>query len=460
MLQTSEYRAGPYLRWLWRTGDFSRVSKRGSLKLTNYARLLLIGLVVGIFVELAAGVGLIVVGIVDNMAAYWELGISLMIAYPVIMPNLIVLPLEIGRLYIVEPKQKTKISRASAIFASHPGVKIAVAGSYGKTTMKEVLKTVLSEGKTVAATEANHNVAIEHAKFASRLKGDEQILIIEYGEGAPGDVKRFAANTHPTHGVITGLAPAHLNNYKTMAAVAEDIFSIASYLKAKNIYVNGDSDAVKPYLRDSYIVYGSKGVANWRAVNITVSTKGISFKLKRGHTVIDLNSKLIGRHQVGVLSLAAVLAMELGLTDEQIKAGIAKTAPFEHRMQPYELDGALVIDDTYNGNIDGIKAGTQLLSELKANRKIYVTPGLVEQGSQSEAVHKQMGELIAKAKPDIVVLMRNSVTDYILAGLKDGGYHGETRIETDPLGFYNNLSQFVAEGDLVLMQNDWPDNYA
>lgn len=129
-------------------------------------------------------------------------------------------------------------------------------------------------------------------------------------------------------------------------------------------------------------------------------------------------------------------------------------------MQPYQLGGAWIIDDTYNGNLEGLRAGTQLLAELPAQRKIYVTPGLVDQGAETERVHLAAGKLIAAAKPDIVVLMQNSVTDYIVLGLREAGYSGDLRIEEVPLDFYTNLNHFVAAGDLVLMQNDWTDNYA
>jgi UDP-N-acetylmuramoyl-tripeptide--D-alanyl-D-alanine ligase len=128
-------------------------------------------------------------------------------------------------------------------------------------------------------------------------------------------------------------------------------------------------------------------------------------------------------------------------------------------MQPYQLGDAWIIDDTYNGNIEGIRVGTELLKELPGKRKIYVTPGLVDQGAETEAVHEEMGRLIAESKPDMVVLMQHSVTPFIQKGLEAAEYKGEIRIEEDPLNFYNNLSLVVAAGDLVLMQNDWTDNY-
>src|SRR5665213_3582687 len=141
-----------------------------------------------------------------------------------------------GRELSTKPKEASLINESASIFANHPGIKIAVAGSYGKTTMKELLKTVLSEGLKVAATPANKNVSSSHAYFAAKLKGDEDILIIEYGEGAPGDVARFARITQPTHAIITGLAPAHLDQYKTLQAAGKDIFSVADHLNGKHVY--------------------------------------------------------------------------------------------------------------------------------------------------------------------------------------------------------------------------------
>lgn len=460
MLQSVEYKPGLYLKWLWRTQDFSRVARRRSLEYTRPARLLLLALCVGTALEVLAGLLLVYLGIWHGLAGGVAFGAALAIGYPVIWAHLIVVPLLLGRWFVSLPAEERMIHNMETVFANHKGVKIAVAGSYGKTTMKELLATVLGEGLKVAATPANKNVSISHARFAGALKGDEDALIIEYGEGAPGDVARFARLTHPTHAVITGLAPAHLDRYKTLQAAGEDIFSVADYLHGKHVYVNNESPAVKPFLKPGYKLFDVDGSLGWKIEDITTDVSGTSFGLSKGKKTLQLSSGLVGRHQAGYLAFVAALALELGLTEKQVAAGIAKTAPFEHRMQPYQLAGAWIIDDTYNGNLEGIRAGTQLLAELDAKRKIYVTPGLVDQGEETERVHLEMGRLIAAAKPSLVVLMKNSVTDFIKRGLKDGKFKGKLRIEADPLDFYTNLTHFVAEGDLVIMQNDWTDQYA
>jgi UDP-N-acetylmuramoyl-tripeptide--D-alanyl-D-alanine ligase len=251
-----------------------------------------------------------------------------------------------------------------------------------------------------------------------------------------------------------------LDRYKTLQAAGEDIFALADYLKGKHVYVNADSPETKPFLQKTYDLFSTEGALGWQVSQIKTDLHGTSFMMKKGKKSLSLRSGLVGRHQVAYLAFVAALGLKLGLSESQVRAGIAKTTPFEHRMQPYQLAGAWVIDDTYNGNLEGIRAGTQLLHDLPATRKIYVTPGLVDQGEETEPVHIAMGKLIATAQPDIVVLMQNSVTHFIRKGLKTGKFKGELKIEPNPLEFYTNLTHFVATGDLVVMQNDWPDNYA
>jgi UDP-N-acetylmuramoyl-tripeptide--D-alanyl-D-alanine ligase len=326
--------------------------------------------------------------------------------------------------------------------------------------MKELLLGVLSVGKNVAATPANKNVASSHAIFAKQLTGKEDVLIIEYGEGQPGDVARFADTTSPDMGVITGLAPAHLDHYPTLQSAGKDIFSLADYLHDKRVYVNGDSEAIHSFIKPEHHVYSVAGAAGWKVSDVRVGYDGTRFVMKNGKQSMKLHSGLLGRHQVGPIALSAALALELGLKKQQVIDAVSETKPFEHRMQPRHVGGAWIIDDTYNGNIDGIRAGLQLLKDLPAERKTYVTPGLVDQGVETESVHKTMGELIAAAAPDTVVLMQNTATIHIRDGLEAGGYGGEVLVEEDPLQYYTNLEHFLARGDLVVMQNDWTDNYA
>lgn len=459
MLQSTEYDPKEYLKWIWRTKNFNNVIHRKALDLTKSAKMLLWALKLGILLQIISGLILIYLGYWQDLLGGVAFGVAIILAYPFLWAHLLTVPVVLGRILIIEPSQKKLITESEKIFANHKAVKIAVAGSYGKTTMKELLNTVLSEGLKVSATPANKNVSSSHAVFAKNLTGDEEVLIIEYGEGEPGDVEKFTKITHPTHAVISGIAPAHLDRYKTLKAAGLDIFSVTHDLDSNKVFVNGDSDETKPFTKKEFQVFNNKGALGWKTSNITSDLEGTKFTISKGKKSLKLSSKLVGRHQVGFLAFVAALALQLGLTDKQVISGIAKTSPFEHRMQPYHLGGAWVVDDTYNGNLEGIRAGTHLLSDIEANRKIFVTPGLVDQGEETERVHVEVGKLIAEAKPDLVVLMKNSVTEFIKLGLKKGKFKGDLNIEDKPLEFYQNLNHFVASGDLVVMQNDWTDNY-
>ncbi len=461
MLQNTEYRAGPYLAWYWRTQDFSKVIRRRELARTRAARLLLVALSAGMLLQIAVGLLLFYWWFRYDMPGGWAFGLALVLSYPIVWAHLAVAPLVLGRTLVVRPRELRQIIASEKIFRAHKGVKIAIAGSYGKTSMKELLLAVLGAGKNVAATPANKNVAASHAAFARTLSGDEDILLVEYGEGAPGDVAKFARTTHPDRAVITGVAAAHLDRYKSTEAAGKDIFSVVHFIGDKrHVYANGESLAAQQFIKPEYSAYNSAGALGWQASNISVSVSGLSFTLSKGKQAMKLSSGLLGRHNIGPISLAAGLAHEFGINATTIQTAVAATKPFEHRMQPYVLNGGWVIDDTYNGNIEGVRAGTALLRELPAERKLYVTPGLVDQGRESRQVHKEMGRQIANSGANTVVLMQNSTTKYIQAGLEAAGYKGEVIVETDPLMFYTNLDKFVAAGDIALLQNDWPDNYA
>ena len=459
MLQASEYQVAPYLSWLFRTGDIRAVSKRGGLVMTSKAKVLYVLLASFYTLLLLVSVCLILVGVSQDSVVLVLAGIVLLAVYPWILAVASLLPLWIGEVTVQRPRTKRIIAAATVKASAHPGYKIAIAGSFGKTTMKEILKTVLSVKLDTAATPGNLNTPLGTSTFVNHLSGQEEVVIFELGESHLGDVAELCEITQPQAGIITGINEAHLESFGSLDNTVKTIFELEQYLGEKPVYKNIESELVsgRAALGDK-LAYSRKGVNGWSVKSVYTGLDGTRFTAHKGATKLELHSGLLGEYQVGPIMVCVDIAQQLGLSAEQIEEGVRYTKPFAHRMQPRQIGGAWVIDDTYNGNSQGVEAGLAFLKKAEGRRKIYVTPGLVEQGDATESVHIAIGKQAAFCNE--VVLMRNSVTEYIEAGLEEAGFEGELKIVDDPLAFYQALPSFVATGDVVLMQNDWTDNYA
>lgn len=450
MLQQVEYSSALFIKWIIKLPDLSRVQHRQKLILTVRAKLLII--VTSFFLLVGYAIGLL---LSLNVHKYY---LGLILLTPFLTAIILSLINNIIELSLVQPRIRREVKSAKLMLDDMDVIKIAILGSYGKTTVKEILYTVLSENLRVAATPGNKNVLVSHARWVRQLTKQEKVLIFEFGEANPGDIDKLLQFSEPDIAIITGLAPAHMDGYVTLEAVANDFKNVFRYVNAKSVYINVDSKEIADKF-DKGVPYSKGGVAEWKISQVEVSLQGMNVNVSNQTENIKFSTSLVGRHLLGSIAVSVEIASRLGLSKEEIVLGVQKTKPFKHRMQPYNLGGAWVIDDTYNGNLEGMKAGLELLALLDAKRKIYVTPGLVEQGNLKKSVHNELGKLISVAAPDEVVLMNNSTTEFIKNGLEQGGYNGKIKIVDQPLQFYTNLDHFVAVGDLVLMQNDWTDNY-
>lgn len=456
MLQASEYHPREYLAWVARTSNFRRVEKRKSLVKTAKARALLLSLWVLTVLTLLA----IAASGFSGTTANHIVVLALLVLYPIALPYLLLCVLALVTL-VQWPFERRALARARQKLAQHQAFKIGIAGSFGKTSMREILKTVLAEGKKVAAPTSSVNTPLGIARFAESLSGDEDVLLFELGEYYPGDVRKLCELVGPSLGVITGVNEAHLEKFKDLARTADTVFELADCLEGKPVYVNGESALAKKRAGDSHILYGSEGAGEWQVTMARSDLGGTTVGLADAHGVtIRATSKLLGLHHVGALAAAADIAKRLGLTQEEIQRGIEKTAPFEHRLEPKQMgDGVVLLDDSYNGNPDGVRSVIAFLASLKGHRRIYVTPGLVEMGERAEAVHRAIGKQLAEAGIEVVVLVKNSVTPFIEAGLKEVGYTGDVKWYDDGPAALTALPTMTVSGDVVVLQNDWPDQY-
>ncbi len=457
MLQASEYDIGDYLAWYARTRDFAHVEKRKSLVWTTKAQALFVASWTIIFgwvasmAWLAAGNDsdiLLIIGAIAVLATpflfpYALAGLST-------LAHLVQLPLEASRIRIAEAK-----------LAAHPALKIAIAGSYGKTTMREILKTVLGKTKRVAAPPGSYNTPLGIASFVNTLDGNEDIIIFELGEYYPGDIKKLCAMVRPNIGVITGVNEAHLQKFGTLERTADTIFELADAIEDRPLYINAENELARSRARESDTLFSREAVGEWRVAGAQSDLRGTSFRIVRGAEIIRGSSKLLGLHMVGPLALAAALARELEIAIPDIEEGIKDTKAFDHRLQmTVDNTGVITLDDSYNGNPDGAHAVIDFLASLTGHRRFYVTPGLVEMGTRTEAVHRAIGCRLAEAQIEVVVLIKNSVTPFIEMGLKEKSFRGKILIYEDMPTALQALQHSTASGDIVLIQNDWPDQYA
>lgn len=478
MLQASEYDLTEFFKWVRRVSDFNKVEERKHLVPTLKALLLYVFSAV-VFASCFAFTIFTLVAFKGVFSYVFAL-VSFLLT-PLI--TLYFTALFSTFLSVLQrPVQNMIINGAKEKLSKHKGLKIAIAGSYGKTSMKEILKTVFLNNKKVSATPDNKNTPLGISRFVDTLKGDEEILIFEMGEYFVGDIAELCEIVKPDIGIITGINEAHLDKFESIEKTTATIFELADFLKHKEntkLFVNGDNRLVKE--NTSQIVnaevkfpviysYGENGVENlsdsneghWKAEGGETNLEGLSFVLKnnKGEGVV-VRSKMLGLHQVGPLSLSALLAQSFGIKLENIELALHETKPFSHRLEPREESGGVtIIDDSYNGSPDGVRAAINFLKQVKNKRRFYVTPGLVEMGEKTEEIHKQIGRELAEAGIEKVVLVRNSATPFIETGLKEHNFAGEVIWFDTAKDCFSYLSKQTINNDLLLYQNDWPDNYA
>ncbi len=456
MLQSCEYDVTEFFRWHERVRDFRFVEKRKTLVFTSKALLLYVA---GWLCASAVIVASIYVFFTFSGPWYVLFAAVLLIETPVLTMLGIVFVLLLGQ-FLQKPIEMARIREAQKKLAMHPGVKIAIAGSFGKTSMREILKTVLLEGKKVAAPIGSYNTPLGIAQFVKTLKGDEEVLVFELGEYYPGDIKRLCEVVQPDIGVITGVNEAHLEKFRSLENASKTIFELAEYLGDKPLYVNAENELAVKVAKQSHILYSRDGGNGWTVSDERTGLEGTACTLSRGDTTVHVQSRLLGLHQVGPIVAAADIGIRLGLSSKHIEEGITKTTAFDHRLESrMGADGVTTLDDSYNGNPDGVKAVIEFLSSIPG-RRWYVTPGLVEMGARKEAVHKIIGGQLAKAGIEKVLLIRNSVTPFIDEGLKANDFKGDIIWFDDALAAFAALPNMTVKGDIVLLQNDWPDQYA
>lgn len=341
---------------------------------------------------------------------------SLVFAVPLIIIGLIVLLFLIPYLLLVAVvpttivaniKTRIELSKAKSKINKVKPIIIGITGSYGKTSTKIFLSHVLERKFSVFKTPKSYNTKYSVAKSINDGYTNQEIVIIEYAAYKTGEIKKLAEWFKPKLAVITGLTEQHLGLFGSLSAIiqakAELVESLAS---GSTVVCNGyDPGALR-------IFDMSVNKAELKLVSVNAKHDQVKiFKAhlnKKGELVFVWNgqqviTKLMGIHYLQTVKMVIAVSSELGLTDEQIVSALSDFVPDEKFIYSYTLDsGAVVVDDGGTSNPKGFEAAISLASEVNAKQKTLITQGILDLGTRSDDIHKELAEQAQKVFSNVL----------------------------------------------------------
>ncbi len=285
---------------------------------------------------------------------------------------------------------------------------VGVTGSAGKTTTKEAIAHVLSSGFRVLKSEGNFNNHFGLPLMLLKLEPEHDVAVIEMGMSHAGEIRALAKIAQPEIGVVTNVAPVHLEFFDSDGGIARAKYELIESLPANGIAVlNADDEFVSQFGRDfkgKVITYGTEPppmceprtckLAAQRARSSMSSLAG-----KREHARLPL----VGEHNILNALAAVAVGLARGLKASDVVAALATLAPPDKRGQVLQLGNITVINDCYNSNPKALHAMVDALAAMKAGRRIVVAGEMLELGPAGEQMHRAAGQHVAEKKIDVLV---------------------------------------------------------
>lgn len=338
-------------------------------------------------------------------------------------------------------------------FKNHPSVKlVVVAGSVGKTSTKVAIATVLARKYRVRLHEGNHNthlsapLAILGVDYPdsvknplawlsvfraaqARVKGetDVDVIVQELGVDRKGDMARFARYLHADIGVVTSVAPEHMEYLESMDTVADEELGVAAF--SKFVLINRDDvDGTYASLltNANMTTYGTGGTAEYRF-------EGKDFSLEKGHAGIiiapeffneqvEVTINVVGEHNIRPAVAAAVVGIKMGLMIPDIQAGLAAIRPVNGRMNMLRgVNGTIIIDDTYNASPTAVASALQTLYQLQTPQRVALLGSMNELGESSAAEHEAVGRMCDPSLLAWVVTIGEAAEKYLAPAARANG---------------------------------------
>lgn len=345
-------------------------------------------------------------------------------------------------------------------------IRIGITGSFGKTSVKNFLHTILSEKYSVCASPLSYNTPMGMTRtILEELNPTHQVLIAEMGARKVGDIAELCDIIQPKFGIITMIGQQHLATFGNLDNIKKTKAELYKSLPKDGFCVfNADTPPAADMYKDCKCGKSKISVckkADVWAESIQNTSDGTKFLLcVKGSEPIKCQTKLLGIHNITNLLLCVPLALKLGLTLNEVVRGIDKVVPVEHRLQLVKApNDVLILDDTYNASIEGSSRALQVLGMFDKRRKIVITPGLVELGTMERLANYEFGERIARVA-DLVIIVNETHYLSIRQGLLDSGFPESSIHKADTVQAAQNiLKEILRKSDVVLWENDLPDNY-
>lgn len=337
---------------------------------------------------------------------------------------------------------------------------IGITGSYGKTSMKYFLTTLLRQKYNVLMTPESYNTPMGVVKtIRGSLRGYHEIFICEMGAKKTGEIRELCDIVSPQTGMITSIGPQHLESFKSIENIIKTKYELADAVNGK-VFLNTDNEYIAARLPDGCVRYGTGENTDYRASVVSVSRKGTAFTVTYPDgSCHEFKTALIGEHNVINLCGAIAMADSLNVPAEDIQQGMKRIQPVPHRLQLLDKGAVTVIDDAFNSNPSGCKAALDAL-RLFSEYKILVTPGMIELGDQEEALNETFGMQAADVC-DFVIAVGQRRAGPIMAGLVKAGYPKEQSYIAADLAdaMQKAYSIETTRKKVILLENDLPDNY-
>ncbi|MGJ9381557.1 UDP-N-acetylmuramoyl-tripeptide--D-alanyl-D-alanine ligase [Salipaludibacillus sp. CF4.18] len=339
---------------------------------------------------------------------------------------------------------------------------IAITGSSGKTTTKEMIASILSTRLRILKSKANRNTHISTTYHAKLIKPVHQALVLEYGLHYPGNIKTHCSIIQPNISIITNVGSAHVGNFNgSIAELAKGKSEIIEGMAPLGmLYINADDTNSKLLhahsFKKSITTVGIKEAADYQASHISYSNTGMTFQIKLNERNCRFRIPVYGIHNIYNALFSIAVSHRLGFTPDEMQQGFNNSVKFlknNRRLSLYRISNNIkIIDDTKSANPQATKAALDVLENLGGQYNIAVLADMLELGDYTADGHKEVGKYLATKKVNLLFTYGDHAK-YIANGAIESGFPKESVFQFKDIQDLNSsLQKALIPGSTVLIK--------